>query len=415
MNDTLGLYLSIPFCRGKCTFCNFASDAFDPGLLPSYVDALCAEITGAPARAGQMGAILPPLVDSIYLGGGTPSLLAPAQISRIFASLRSTFTLALDAEITVECAPGQLSDESLDALLRQGTNRISFGVQSFQDQEAAAVGRRHTGAVCQREIERVLRAGIQSVGVDLIAGLPHQTPASWQASLDQLLLSGADHASIYLFEVDEESRLGREVLDQGSRFAAPAVPDDDLMADFYTAACDVLSVGGLEQYEISNFARAGRQSRHNLKYWQRDPYLGFGLDAHSMLRSDHGVALRFANGEDLSDYMATAAPNSVSLLPQLRPAADPPHALSAQEAVEEALFLGLRRTAGLDLAHLARTDPQAAKPAFTLLLDALTPVLDEACEHGLLLRQGSRILLTARGRLLSNELFSRLLLTPVLA
>ena len=416
MIDTLGLYLSIPFCRGKCTFCNFASDAFDPGLLPGYVETLCGEILGASARADRLHACLPPRVDSIYLGGGTPSLLAPAQVKRIFVALRSTFHLAPDAEITVECAPGQLSTETLAALRHEGMNRISFGVQSFIDQESAGVGRRHTGAQCRQEIERVLLAGIQSVGVDLIAGLPYQTRASWHDSLSQLLASGADHASVYLLEVDEDSRLGREVLDHGSRFGAATVPDDDLTADLYEDAIAVLSGGGLAQYEISNFARPGRQSRHNLKYWERQPYLGFGLDAHSMLRSTRGAAIRFANGEELHDYIGAPAPanigtatTSLRLLPRAQAAGESPHTLSTQEAVEETLFLGLRRNAGIDLANLS--DPQADTAPFRRALTDLAPVLDDACTHGLLAREGTQIRLTDRGRLLSNELFSQLLLT----
>ena len=426
MIDTLGLYLSIPFCRGKCTFCNFASDAFDPGLLPAYVETLCTEILNAPAHAQRIGAVLPALTDSVYFGGGTPSLLAPGQVERIFAALRSTFRLAPDAEITVECAPGQLAPETLHALQAEGMNRISFGVQSFVDREAAAVGRRHSASDCRREIERVLRAGVPRVGVDLIAGLPHQTRDSWQQSLEHLLASGADHASVYLLEVDEDSRLGREVMEGGTRFGASTIPDDDLSADLYSIACNVLAAGGLPQYEISNFARPGSQSTHNLKYWQRQPYLGFGLDAHSMLRSTQRSALRFGNPDELARYSGGApAASSVglTLLQQPRPPAEPPHQLTVREAVEETLFLGLRMNAGLDLHELAgldlhelaNRDPQAHDPVFTSVLEELAPVLDDACDQGLLVRDGRRIRLTDRGRLLSNELFSQLLLTPTAA
>jgi len=418
MNDSLGLYLSIPFCRGKCTFCNFASDAFDPRRLPSYVEAICREIAAAPSRAVQIGAVLPAVADSVYLGGGTPSLLAPEQIKRIFSTLRASFRLSAEAEITVECAPGQLAADALAALQAEGANRISFGVQSFNDREAAAVGRRHTGVICRQEIDRVLQAGIAHVGVDLIAGLPNQTPASWEDSLAQTLASGADHASVYLFEIDEDSRLGREVLEGGQRLGAATVPEDDLTASFYEDACARFADGSLLQYEISNFARVGCQSRHNLKYWRRQPYLGFGLDAHSMLRSSDGAALRFSNTDQLDIYTAAAivpppaVAGGLTLLPQL-PETPTPQRISVTEAVEETLFLGLRQTAGLDLDHIS--DPQAQDPAFLQSLASLLPVLDSGCTEGLLAREGSRLWLTPRGRLLSNELFNQLLLSPVAA
>ena len=211
-----------------------------------------------------------------------------------------------DAEITLECAPGQLSDETLDELLRQGMNRISFGVQSFVDRETAAVGRLHTQQQCEAEIARVRAAGVEEINIDLIAGLPHQTAQSWQYSVEQAIASGAPHVSVYMLEVDEESRLGREMLEQGTRYSASAVPSEDETADWYQQACAALDAAGVQQYEISNFARPGHRSRHNLKYWQRQPYVGFGLDAHSMLPTGTG-AVRFANTSDLDEYLGNAA------------------------------------------------------------------------------------------------------------
>ncbi len=411
MADLLGLYLSIPFCRGKCTFCNFASDAFDPGQLPAYVDALCREILELRDRMERMGADLMAGVDTVYLGGGTPSLLRPQQVEQIFGALGTRFVIEPDAEITVECAPGQLAPETLDAFRQHGVNRISFGVQSFVDHEAAAVGRRHTGAECRREIDRVRDAGIPNVGVDLIAGLPHQTRASWLGSLHELLASGAQHASVYLLEVDEDSRLGREVLRSGDRFGATSLPDEDLAATLYEDACEVLSAGGMAQYEISNFAAPERQSRHNLKYWQRKPYLGFGLDAHSMVPLPDGSSLRFANTEDLPAYVAASGHVSVdrsnghglALYPPTMDDVADPHQLSARESLEETLFLGLRMNEGLSVSVIARAAPASA-------LAELMPVLDEAREQGLLHSDEGCLQLTPRGRLLSNELFSRLLL-----
>ncbi len=193
------------------------------------------------------------------------------------------FEVQPDAEVTVECAPGTLNGATLESLLRCGVNRVSLGVQSFVDQEAAAVGRLHKRATVLEDIARLRAAGIANINIDLIAGLPHQTAESWDFSLAETIATGAPHVSVYMLEVDEDSRLGRELLAGGTRYHAHFVPDEEAMADFYLAACDRLASAGIAQYEISNFARAGFESRHNLKYWTRQPYFGFGVDAHSML------------------------------------------------------------------------------------------------------------------------------------
>jgi len=276
--------------------------------MQQYVDRLCGEIRGANAAAMDMGACVntgasvPRIADTIYFGGGTPSLLSAGQFQEIFQNVRGEFDVAAGAEITLECAPGQLSDETLDELLRQGMNRVSFGVQSFVDRETAAVGRLHTRWECEAELARVRAAGIHEINVDLIVGLPHQTAQSWQFSVEQAIACGAPHISVYMLEVDDDSRLGREMLEQGTRYSAAAVPSEDATADWYQQACTTLNAAGVHQYEISNFARTGHGSRHNLKYWQRRPYLGFGLDAHSMLTCDEG-AVRFANTSNLDEYL----------------------------------------------------------------------------------------------------------------
>ena len=190
----------------------------------------------------------------------------------------------------MECAPGTLSPEVIETLLACGVNRVSLGVQSFIDQEASSVARLHTRKITLEEIERLRSAGITNINIDLIAGLPHQTEASWQESLQQTIDTGVPHVSVYMLEVDEDSRLGREVMAGGTRYHAHFVPDDDLTADLYETACAELNRAGIQQYEISNFARAGFESRHNLKYWTRQPYAGFGVDAHSMLEAAAGSA-----------------------------------------------------------------------------------------------------------------------------
>ena len=400
MFDPLGLYISVPFCRAKCTFCNFASDSFAPSRIPEYTEALCRETSRARDWAHSVGAELPSTADSVYLGGGTPSLLPPAEVHRLFATLRHHFSLIPDAEITVEAAPGQISAATLDAFLLEGVNRISLGVQSFVDAESAAVGRLHTRQTCLDEIARLRSAGIQNLSLDLIAGLPHQTPVSWQWSVEQAIDIGVPHLSVYLLEVDEDSRLGHEILDGGGRYSAAATPSDDEAADAYTLACDLFDSAGIRQYEISNFARAGFESRHNLRYWQRKPYLGLGLDAHSMLQTDRGTAIRFANPDDLDTYLNPEG----GLLPQLRPA-DPKaiDRIDAAQAFEESLFLGLRLNSGVDLKQLSQQfDPE--------LLAAAQPSLDELVAAGLLACDGSLIHLTPHGRLVSNEVFSRLLI-----
>src|SRR3984957_18852899 len=350
MVEPVGVYISVPFCKAKCTFCNFASGVFGAERMQQYVERLGREIRRAHVAAGRIGASLPRAVDTIYFGGGTPSLLSALQFQKIFQHLRGALDLDADAEITLECAPGQLADATLDELLRQGMNRISFGVQSFVDQETAAVGRLHTRQQCDKEIARATAAGISEINVDLIAGLPHQTALSWQYSVEQAIASGAPHISVYLLEVDEDSRLGREMLKQGSRYSAAAVPDEDQAAEWYQQACDMLHEAGVQQYEISNFARPGHRSRHNLKYWQRQPYIGFGLDAHSMLFADEG-AIRFANTSDLDRYLGQESPpNPLRLLESEQDATDGEvDIVGRSEAFEESLFLGLRLNEGVDL------------------------------------------------------------------
>jgi oxygen-independent coproporphyrinogen-3 oxidase len=401
MAGPVGIYISIPFCKAKCTFCNFASDVFGVERMQQYVDRLCDEICTSREAARSIAASLPRAVDTIYFGGGTPSLLSAQQFQRIFCTLRDEFDIAADSEITLECAPGQLSPETLDELLRQGMNRISFGVQSFVDHESAAVGRLHTRQQCEEEFARVRAAGLSEINLDLIAGLPHQTESSWKHSVEQAIASGAPHISVYLLEVDDESRLGREMLEQGTRYSASAVPSEDDAASWYQWACSTLTAAGVEQYEISNFAREGHRSRHNLKYWQRLPYIGFGLDAHSMLTTER-AAVRFANTSDLDAYLndaTTPFPLLESMAKTVRPVVD---TLGRVEAFEESLFLGLRLNEGVALTGLREQFGEG------MLRDAM-PALLEVCEAGLLELDSSRVRLTPQGRLASNEVFSRLL------
>ncbi|HEY1807812.1 MAG TPA: radical SAM family heme chaperone HemW [Acidobacteriaceae bacterium] len=392
----LGLYVSVPFCRSKCTYCNFASGVFPAAHHERYVARLEEDLRQSRARAHRWGAVLPQAADSIYFGGGTPSLLAPTLLRRLFTGLRREFAVMPTAEITVECAPGQIDPAVLDMLVECGVNRISFGVQSFIDSEAKAIGRLHNRAAVLEDIRRVRAAGIADISVDLIAGLPGQTLHSWFESLGILTDSGVDHASIYMLEVDDDSRLGRELLAHGGRYRADEVPHDDLIADMYTEAIAFLAGHGLAQYEISNFARKGCESRHNRKYWRRQPYLGFGLDAHSMLHTRAGASLRFAAIDDLDAYLGD----------QPAPA---PRTLTREEELEEAWFLGLRMNEGVSLADLRRDFSAAA------VRDCLATVADLERENLVTFSGGDRVALTAHGRMLSNEVFERFLAEPAVA
>ena len=334
-----------------------------------------------------MGAEIPETVDSIYLGGGTPSLLPAEELKKLFFAIRQEFKVLPKAEITVECAPGTLTDAIIQTLVTRGVNRVSLGVQSFVDKEAASVARLHTREKTLSDIARLRKAGISNINVDLIAGLPHQTRESWEYSLEQAIGTGVPHVSVYMLEVDEDSRLGRELIAGGTKYHAHFVPDDDMTAEFYETACERLNAAGIEQYEISNFAREGFESRHNLKYWTRQPYLGFGVDAHSMLVSRGGDAesVRLATTDDY-DRFFTAADFKAS-------------AVSAEQALEESFFLGLRLNSGVDLRRLREEFGGAA--------DKFAATIDELVADGLLIRSGENLRLTNRGRLLSNEVFGR--------
>jgi len=388
----LGVYISVPFCRAKCSFCNFASGVGKAGEIEAYAVRLCAEIDAAAITSEQLHAELPRGVDTVYLGGGTPSLLAPQQLGRIFAALRRNFDLAADAEITLEAAPGQIADDVLAAAMELGVNRVSLGLQSFVDRECAAVGRLHTEQMCIDEIKRLRAAGVAEVGADLIAGLPYQTAASWEHSLDVAAALAADgsltHLSVYMLEIDEDSRLGLEVMAGGQRFHAHGVPSEEIAAELYERACERLTAAGFAQYEISNFAAPAHRSRHNVKYWQRAPYIGFGLDAHSMLHTPRG-AVRFANPEELIAYTGAGGAGSVVRV-------------GRAEAFEEAIFLGLRMSEGVSVEEL-RTEfgRELAAPCE----EAAKALIAE----GLMTRDTDRWRLTLRGRLVSNEVFGHLL------
>jgi oxygen-independent coproporphyrinogen III oxidase len=452
----LGLYLSVPFCRTKCSYCNFASDVFSRAVFQRYVDRVCSDIERANSTAEQMGSRMERAVDSVYLGGGTPTVLDISQLERLFVTISQNFDLQPDTEITVECAPGTLTPALLKSFQHLGVNRVSLGVQSFVDEEARAVGRLHNRLTVLDDVARLREAGISNINIDLIAGLPHQTAESWEFSVEQGIASGAPHASVYMLEVDEDSRLGRELIAGGTRYHAHFVPDEELTADFYEMACQRLELEGVRQYEISNFAKEGRGSRHNLKYWTRQPYVGFGVDAHSMLEAArteaHGVPCDgaaverhgFSHGHSMLSAVKTvtrgvpfagmaveghgfshaidsrhpggfshcgadvesvrfSAPDSLEEY-----VADiPPRCtvVSQRTALEETFFLGLRLNRGVDLQKIAEKFGKEA------LADFAGPIA-EFIGIGLIEQVAETIGLTPRGRLLSNEVFERFISVP---
>jgi putative oxygen-independent coproporphyrinogen III oxidase len=424
------LYLSVPFCRTKCSFCNFASGVFSRDLFDRYIAHLEQSMAHAPSLAADSGASFDPLLDSIYLGGGTPSVLASDQLDRLFAAISSVFEVSPHAEITVEVAPGTLSAEILAALLRARVNRVSLGVQSFVDQESRSVGRLHTRVVALDDIARLRDAGITEISIDLIAGLPYQTAESWEQSLDQTIALELPHVSVYMLEVDADSRLGRELIAGGTRYHAHHVPDEALTVALYERATERLNVAGIAQYEISNFARPGHQSRHNLRYWQRLPYYGFGVDAHSMLaaptRSEPHRAIRLATPDSLEALLSLESPggphpprlwaNVGSAMPQFErqaPAAgsealpDPSSLyqrtiVTERQAIEETYFLALRMNRGLELLAIKEEFGIAAVD------DYREPIAD-LVSRGLLEIENGWLRLTPQGRIFSNDVFAAFL------
>ena len=359
-----GVYLSYPFCAQKCTFCNFASGVRPRELEDHYHAALLAELRAAEWQ-------WPP--ETVYLGGGTPSAMEPQRLSELLAAIPG----APWREATIECAPGGLNAERIQGWRESDISRVSLGVQSFIDGELRRTGRRHNAAVVEAEVALLRANGISNFNIDLIAGLPGQTEESWAESLQWVARLMPPHVSVYMLEVDDESRLGNEIMLGGKRYGAPDVPSDESTAAMYETAVDTLEQMGIARYEISNFARPGCESVHNLKYWRSEPYVGFGADAHSF-----DGAHRWQNTEDAADYVAEQRAN-------VRPEK------TSADAAEEKFFLGLRLSHGVatDGADWARN-----RATFERFLEA-----------GLLEQHGNTIRLTRRGVLYSNEVFQEFL------
>ncbi len=509
----VGVYVQVPFCQTKCTYCNFHTGVVSSARFAPYVEAVCREIrehrelleaarVDWPGRLGRSSSLAAardkaaPLqgrgetpsedlvVDTVYIGGGTPSLLDPMHLQSILDAIRSTFRLdpktgvsnqknvgdkaphsktpaseggrySLNSddegtsqekagteplrskapaseggryswnsegegaskkksgvepphsktpacpqsagqapggryssefvEVTLEADPETIEPEKAAAWVRAGINRVSFGVQSFADKELVAAGRMHRRADIYRAAPILRDAGIRNIGFDLIAGLPHQTKESWQQSLEELAALAPEHVSVYLLEIDEGSRLGREVLQGGARYSAGALPNEDEMAEFYETAQEFLSRTGYRHYEISNWAKPGYESRHNLKYWRREPYLGFGAGAHSFSGTE-----RWANAHDAAAY-ASALQSGRLPVEQLE-------MVTAERALEEELFLGLRQLDGIDISRIEREYDVKLAERFEPLASA-----------GLVERNGNVVRLAPARLSISNEVFVELM------
>jgi oxygen-independent coproporphyrinogen III oxidase len=385
----VGIYIQVPFCQTKCTYCNFHTGVVSSARFAPYVSAVCKEIAKHRDFYRRASVNLPGFfgdaaADTVYIGGGTPSLLDPAHLRRILDEIRTSFGTEL-AEVTLEADPETVEMGKAEAWVQAGINRVSFGMQSFSDAELKATGRMHRRADIYRAVPISRTAGIRNISFDLIAGLPGQTRESWRASLEELEALGPEHVSIYLLEIDEGSHLGAEVLRGGEKYGAGEIPSEDEMAEFYEAACGFLQRAGYRHYEISNWGRPGREGRHNLKYWKREPYLGFGAGAHSFSGTQ-----RWANAHDAAAY--------VNAIESGRLPVEQLENVTPESALEEELFLGLRQLDGIDIERIERKYGVAVAPRFNRLVSA-----------GMVERDGGFVRLAGSKLSVANEVFVELM------
>jgi len=371
----IGIYLHIPFCAAICNYCNFNRGLHDEGLRRRYVDALVADI-----RRQALPAVA---ADTIFFGGGTPSLLEPGEVGRILAACRESFALAGDTEITLEANPESASVEALQGFREAGINRLSFGVQSFHDAELRRLGRLHSSATARLAVARARAAGFNNLSLDLMMWLPGQSKADWLASVEALIEVAPDHASLYLLEIYPNAPLKDEMARAGWSVA----PDDDA-AEMYLEGLGRLDRAGYQQYEISNVARpVARRARHNLKYWQEGEWIGFGCGAHSTYGRERWRTLN--STVEYVDRIAAGADVRLDL-----------RSLGPQERLEEALFMGLRLVDGLDLFAMRQRHDIDIWARYG---QDLRPF----AQAGLLVHEpGRRLALTRAGMLLANEVMS---------
>jgi oxygen-independent coproporphyrinogen-3 oxidase len=368
----LGLYVHVPFCAAICNYCNFSRGLFDPGLKTRYLDALLGEI-----RAAADGAP----ADTIFFGGGTPSLLEPEEVAVILDTCRASFALSGDSEVTLEANPETVSPERLAGFRDAGINRLSFGVQSFRDDELQRLSRLHSASRAIEAVTMAREASFDNLSLDLMMWLPGQSIAQWLESVDALVALGPEHASLYLLELYPNAPLKEAMARSGWSVA----PDDDA-ADMYLEAMGRLDAAGYGQYEISNVARPGRACRHNVKYWADGEWLGFGPSAHS---TRGGV--RWRNIPATEEYVARLERGESAQVEH--------RLLSPDVRLEEALFTGLRLCAGVDLDAIRARYGVDVRHRYGA---ALEPFLDA----GVLIYDGPRMRLTRAGLLLAHEVMA---------
>ena len=386
-----GVYIHIPFCKSRCSYCDFATDVYrDSGAVERYVEAVCMEIKGGNSSSSEgvslqrnaserqytlpTGRVSALFIDTIYFGGGTPSLLEPGQVERILGAVRDVFDVAGDVEVTMEMNPATVTADSLAAYRSLGVNRASFGVQTFNERDLKLLARGHDANDARVTFQLLRDAGFDNVSFDLIAGLPGQTMDDWRRNLDEAVAMRPEHLSLYLLEVHEGTPLA-EQLRSGRR----PMPDEELAAEMYETMIDTLAAAGYNQYEISNFSLPGFESRHNTKYWRLDPVYGFGVSAHSFDGYE-----RYANERDTSKYVRMIEEEGTAEVYR-----------EPIDAASEAVFLGLRLNEGID------PDEYLLRFGGDVLARS-----EEMIENGLLELSGGRLRLTRRGMLFSNEVFS---------
>jgi oxygen-independent coproporphyrinogen III oxidase len=375
MNNRAGIYLHIPFCATRCHYCNFATGGYESNLAQRYVAALSQEIEEAPSRPEMRS------VDTLYFGGGTPTTLSIEQISGLVETCHKKFDIAPGAEITIEANPGSVTADYLEKLRALGINRVSFGVQSFDDLELQMLGRTHSAQDAREAVRMARAAGFANISIDLIAGLPEQKMETWRGNLDEVGSLAPDHLSVYLLELYRDAPLLHRI-ERGELRAL----DEELTVEMYFALMDEAERFGLEQYEISNWARPGCSSRHNLKYWTGAPYWAFGVSA-----AGYDGESRWSNTRNIHEYLAQVESGHSPV--------DSRAELDDEDRQSEALFLGLRLRDGVDL--------QAHRRRFGVnVVDRYRDELERLCEAGLIELSDENIVISRKGKVLANEVFA---------
>ncbi len=372
---TSGIYIHIPFCRSRCSYCDFATDVWrNEKTVERYVRALCLEIDQFPAIVDEEQSF----VDTIYFGGGTPSLLSPTLLESILGNIRTKFDVSNDVEITMEMNPATVTVETLTEYRGLGVNRASFGVQTFDDHALRLLARGHDADDARQTFRMLRDAGYENISFDLIAGLPGQDSDGWRSNLDEAIAMGPEHMSLYLLEIHEGTPLSEQV-----RSGRQPMPDAEIGAEMYETMLDRLGQAGYEQYEISNFTRSGFESRHNTKYWKLDPVFGFGVSAHSF-----DGRQRYSNERDTARYV------------DLVENAKSPEVMREDiDAPSEFVFLGLRLEEGIELSEYKQRFARDLHEEYRNEIDALVA-------SDLIIVEADRLCLTLKGKLYSNEVFS---------